>query len=303
MEEKTLIIVNLEDEGKRIDKFIAENLPTFSRSYIQTLINNNFVKVNNKTIKSSYKVLENDKVEVFIKKEENKLIPKDIKLDVVYEDKNLIIINKPQGMVVHPGSGNNTNTLVNALLFHYKDLSSVNGENRPGIVHRLDKDTSGLLMVAKNDKTHKNLAKQLKDKSVVRVYLALVNGVIKEERGLINAPIGRDPKKRTRMTVIKDGKEAITHFKVLERFKSFTLVECKLETGRTHQIRVHMAYINHPLVGDTTYGPKKSLYGNKQYLHAKELSFIHPTSKKEVTFKSELPNYFNKTLDSLRVKQ
>lgn len=228
------------------------------------------------------------------------MLPENIPLEIVYEDDDLAVINKPQGMVVHPSAGHPNGTLVNALLYHLENLSTINDVIRPGIVHRIDKDTSGLLMVAKNDKAHESLAKQLKDKTSLRKYVALVHGNISHEKGTINAPIGRSKVNRKMQAVMADGKPAVTHFNVLERFEQFTLVELQLETGRTHQIRVHMQYIGFPLAGDPVYGPRKTLPGNGQYLHAKLLGFTHPSTNKEMIFEAEIPENFRKTLESLR---
>lgn len=297
------LVLNVDENNVniRLDKFIKDNTNDLSREYIQKLIDEGYVLVNGKEItKCSYKIALNDEIIVSFKEVEDLNVePQNIPLDIVYEDKDVIVINKPQGMVVHPAPGNYKDTLVNALLYHCKDLSSINGVKRPGIVHRIDKDTSGLLMVAKNDYAHNFLAEQLKDKTASRTYVALVHGIVHVKKGIINAPIGRDPKSRVKMAVVKDGKEAITEFKVLKYYKDFTLIECKLKTGRTHQIRVHMDYIGYPLVGDPLYGRRKLKYGNKQYLHAKELSFIHPTTKERVTFTTELPEYFTKFLNEL----
>ena len=300
------LVLNVDENNIdiRLDKFIKDNTDNLSREYIQKLIDEGYVLVNGKEVtKCSYKIALNDEIIVTFKETEDLNVePQDIPLDIVYEDKDVIVINKPQGMVVHPAPGNYKNTLVNALLYHCKDLSSINGVKRPGIVHRIDKDTSGLLMVAKNDYAHNFLAEQLKDKTASRTYVALVHGIVHVKKGIINAPIGRDPKSRVKMAVVKNGKEAITEFTVLKYYKDFTLIECKLKTGRTHQIRVHMDYIGYPLVGDPLYGRRKLKYGNKQYLHAKELSFIHPTTKERVTFTTELPEYFTKFLNELEKK-
>ncbi len=292
--------ISEENVNTRLDKFLKDYLGELSRVYIQELIEEGYILVNDKKVKSSYKTILNDEIVVNLKEvEELNVEAQDIPLDIVYEDKDVIVINKPQGMVVHPASGVYKDTLVNALLYHCKDLSSINGVKRPGIVHRLDKDTSGLIMVAKNDNAHNFLAEQLKDKTASRVYVALVHGKVKVKKGIINAPIGRDPKSRVKMAVVKDGKEAITEFSVLKYYHDFTLIECHLKTGRTHQIRVHMSYIGYPLVGDPLYGPRKLKYGDKQYLHAKELSFIHPTTKERVTFKTDLPEYFQNFLNKI----
>lgn len=226
------------------------------------------------------------------------LRPENIPLDIVYEDDDVIVINKPQGMVVHPAPGHDEHTLVNALLYHCP-LSTINGTFRPGIVHRIDKDTSGLLMVAKNDKAHRSLAKQLKDKTNIREYVALVHGRIAEDEGTINAPIGRSLKDRKKQAVVKDGRNAVTHFEVLKKYRDYTFVKCILETGRTHQIRVHMKYIGHPLVGDPLYGPKKTIKGNGQFLHAGKLGFVHPTTGKLLIFEAPLPKIFQECLEKL----
>ena len=296
------ILVERENKGTRLDKFLSNRFPDLSRVFIQSLIEEEKVLVNNKKERASYKVNENDEI-IMMETEVKELdiLPQDIPLDIVYEDEDVIVINKKQGMVVHPASGVYENTLVNALLFHCKDLSTINGVKRPGIVHRIDKDTSGLLVVAKNDVAHTELSNQLKDKTMNREYIAIVHGVILENKGNINAPIGRDLNNRIKMAVIKDGKDAITHFDVLERYRNYTLVHCKLETGRTHQIRVHMAYIKHPIASDPLYGPKQTLKGDGQYLHAKKLTFIHPRSKKTMTFECDLPGYFNDMIENLRM--
>ena len=299
METKKLVI-DESNVGIRLDKFIKDNSDDLSREYIQELIEEGYILVNDKNCKSSYKTCLGDEITIGYKEEQNLDVePQDIPLDVVHEDKDVIVINKEQGMVVHPAPGNYKDTLVNALLYHCKDLSTINGVKRPGIVHRLDKDTSGLIMVAKNDTAHNFLADQLKDKTASRVYVALVHGNVHVKKGIINAPIGRDPKSRVKMAVVKDGKEAVTEFSVLKYYKEFTLIECRLKTGRTHQIRVHMSYIGYPLVGDPLYGPRKLRYGEKQYLHAKELSFIHPSTKERVTYTTEMPKYFSDFLENL----
>ena len=222
------------------------------------------------------------------------------KLDIIYEDKDVIVVNKPSGMVVHPANGHYNDTLVNALMYHCTDLSTINGEIRPGIVHRIDKDTSGLLVACKNDYAHNFIAKQLKDKTTIRKYVAIVYGTFDHLFGKINAPIARDPQNRKKMAVVEGGKEAITHFKVIEKLGGYTLIECQLETGRTHQIRVHMAYINHPVLGDPLYGPKKQITEYGQYLHAKTLGFIHPSKNELVEFDSSLPKEFEEKLTELR---
>ena len=294
-------IVGEEDGGVRIDKYLSEELPSLSRTKIKSLIDENKVTVNGEIIKPSYKVLDGDKIEISnILEVDNKINPEDIPLDIIYEDDHLLVVNKQQGMVVHPAPGNYSGTLVNALLYREEKLSNINGPDRPGIVHRLDKDTSGLLLIAKHNQSHEFLAAQLKDRTAGRVYYALVHGVISENSGLIDVPIGRDPKNRLKMAPNKQGKQALTHFRVIERFKEFTLIECKLETGRTHQIRVHLNYIGNPIAGDLVYGPKNTLEGEGQYLHAKELSIIHPETKKRIIFESDLPEYFENILSKLR---
>ena len=283
----------------RIDKELARHLADISRSQLQKWIEDGNVTVNGEKVKPKYKLAVGDRVVVQPEKPQKiDLEPENIPLDIVYEDDDVIVVNKPQGMVVHPAPGHPNHTLVNALLYH-SPLSTINGEFRPGIVHRIDKDTSGLLMIAKNDLAHRSLAAQLKAKTNEREYVALVHGVIKEERGTIDAPLGRSKKDRKKQAVVEDGRHAVTHFKVLERFQHYTLVSCRLETGRTHQIRVHMKYIGHPLAGDPLYGPRKTLPGNGQYLHARLLGFKHPRTGKQMTFTSPLPEYFQKMIDHL----
>ncbi|MCI1975160.1 MAG: RluA family pseudouridine synthase [Limosilactobacillus sp.] len=283
----------------RIDKELAHHITGISRSQLQKWIEDGNVTVNGTTVKPKYKLAVGDEVVVQPEKPQKiDLEPENIPLDIVYEDDDVIVVNKPQGMVVHPAPGHPNHTLVNALLYH-SPLSTINGEFRPGIVHRIDKDTSGLLMVAKNDLAHRSLAAQLKAKTTQREYVALVHGVIKEERGTIDAPLGRSKKDRKKQAVVDDGRHAVTHFKVLERFQHYTLVSCRLETGRTHQIRVHMKYIGHPLAGDPLYGPRKTLPGNGQYLHARLLGFKHPRTGEQMTFTSPLPDYFQQMIDHL----
>lgn len=281
----------------RIDKFLIDKLD-LSRSKVQEMIKQDLVLVNDKTTKNSYILRLNDTVEVTGElKIETGALPEKMDLEIVYEDDYLMVINKPSGLVVHPAAGHFTGTLVNGLLAHTNDLSSNNGDLRPGIVHRIDKDTSGLMVVAKNDKVHEALSMQLKDKTLSRVYVALVKGRINHDTGTIDAPIGRDPYDRKKMCVTdENSKEAITHFRVLERYKSASLIECKLETGRTHQIRVHMAYINHPIINDPVYGPKKRISDFGQMLHAKEIGFIHPKTNEYMTFKCDVPEEFNEIL-------
>ncbi len=287
----------------RLDKFLSTVLSDVSRSKIQQYIDEGFILVNNKKEKASYKLDINDEIEIAdFPKEESDLVAENIPLDIVFEDDQLLVINKPTGLVVHPGAGNFEHTLANALKYHSDNLSSLNGDFRPGIVHRLDKDTGGLLVVAKNDTAHAFLADQLKDHTLGRKYYALVKGVIEEDEGKIIAPIGRDKKNRLKMAVdIRNGKEATTNFKVIERFKDYTLLECILETGRTHQIRVHLAYIDHPVIGDPLYGKgNRTIYKDGQLLFAHHISFIHPKSKKKMEFDVPLPDYFKSIIDSLR---
>ena len=294
-----------DDFDIRIDKWLSEHLEGFSRSYIQNLIEKNCILVNSGPVKSNYKVKENDKIEVILPPNiEPEIIAEDIPLDIVYEDDDIIIINKPKGMVVHPAPGHYTGTMVNALMFHCKDnLSGINGVLRPGIVHRIDKDTTGLIVACKNDKAHMALSEQLRVHSITRKYRAIVHGVINEDEGTVEGAIGRHPVDRKKMTIdnIK-GRPAVTHFKVIERFKNYTYVECQLETGRTHQIRVHMKSINHPVLGDEVYGPAKCPYKLEgQTLHAMSLGFIHPTTGEYVEFISnpEVPEYFSDLLKKL----
>lgn len=283
----------------RIDKQLAHHLSQFSRSQLQRWIDDGHVKVNGEQVKPKYKLAAGDRVTIEPEQPQKiDLEPENIPLDIVYEDDDVIVVNKPQGMVVHPAPGHPDHTLVNALLYH-SPLSTINGEFRPGIVHRIDKDTSGLLMVAKNDMAHRSLAAQLKAKTNEREYVALVHGVIKEDAGTIDAPLGRSPKDRKKQAVVADGRHAVTHFKVLKRYRHYTLVSCRLETGRTHQIRVHMKYIGHPLAGDPLYGPRKTLPGKGQYLHARLLGFKHPRTGKQLTFTAPLPAYFQQMLDKL----
>ncbi|MEI3337751.1 MAG: RluA family pseudouridine synthase [Clostridium sp.] len=300
--EETILIVHKESENKRIDKYLSEVLNGKSRSYIQGLIEKENIKVNNKNIKSNYKLKENDEILISMPEAiELEVVAEDIPLDILYEDNDVIVINKPQGMVVHPAPGNYTKTLVNALLYHCKDLSTINGVIRPGIVHRIDKDTTGVLVVAKNDEAHNFLSSQLQNHSMKREYIALVEGRLKENTGTINKPIGRNKRDRLKMGIVDDGKRAVTHYEVLERYKNTTLIKCVLETGRTHQIRVHMASIGHPLVGDEVYGFKKQRFKLKgQVLHAKTLGFIHPKTKEYMEFTTDLPKYYNDLIEKLR---
>lgn len=296
MEEK-LLEVQKEMQNKRIDKLLSDEFD-ISRSRIQSMIKDDQILVNGKSTKANYKVNENDQIKLFDTTcEELKVEKEDIDLDIVYEDEDVIVINKERGMVVHPAPGNLKHTLVNALMYHCDDLSGINGVLRPGIVHRIDKDTSGLLIVAKNDQAHLSLSNQLQAKEVSRKYLALVHGVIEHDYGTIDAPIGRDIKDRKKMAVTAtNSKDAITHFKVIKRYKDATLVSCELETGRTHQIRVHMAYIGHPIMGDETYAYRKTLKVNGQLLHAYELTFRHPSTGKKITVQADLPEVFKNVL-------
>lgn len=290
------------DRGIRLDKLISLKFSDFSRVAIQRLIELEKIKVNGKTIKSSYKVVPNDIVE--IEEEEVKdtdLIPEDIPLDVVFEDDDILVVNKEKGMVVHPGNGNPNGTLVNAVLSRCKDsLSGIGGEYRPGIVHRIDKDTSGLLIVAKNDKAHLNVSEQIKRHDVKKTYVALVRGRIKENEATINMPIARSKNDRIKMAVRKDGKEAITHIKVLKKYKEYTFIEVNIETGRTHQIRVHMAQIGYPIIGDYIYSNGKNPFGVKgQMLHSMKLEFKHPTNGIIMKLEAPIPQYFKNVLDIL----
>lgn len=298
---KNEIKVTINEEKGRVDKVLVERLQDYSRSQIQAWLKEDAVTINGEVIKANRKVATGDEILITIPEPVTlDLIAENIPLEIIYEDQDMAVINKPQGMVVHPSAGHPNGTLVNALLYHLENLSTINDVIRPGIVHRIDKDTSGLLMVAKNDKAHESLAKQLKDKTSLRKYVALVHGTISHEKGTINAPIGRSKTNRKKQDVISDGKPAVTHFTVLERFNDFTLVELQLETGRTHQIRVHMNYIGYPVAGDPVYGPRKTLPGNGQYLHAKILGFKHPSTGEEKVFEVEMPEDFKKTLENLR---
>jgi 23S rRNA pseudouridine1911/1915/1917 synthase len=297
------IEVMIKEETGRIDKVLNDRLADYSRSQIQQWIKEQHVSIEGKVIKANYKVNAGDKILIEIPEpEELDLIPENLDLDIVYEDDDVVVVNKPQGMVVHPSAGHPNGTLVNGLLYQIKSLSTINDVIRPGIVHRIDKDTSGLLMVAKNDRSHEALAKQLKDKTSLRKYVALVHGEIPHEKGRIEAPIGRSKVNRKMQAVIEDGKPAVTHFEVLKRYEGFTLIELQLETGRTHQIRVHMQYIGYPVAGDPLYGPKKTLKGNGQFLHAKLLGFEHPTTGEMMVFEAPLPEIFKKTLKQLKEK-
>lgn len=300
--EKTLLTVDERDEGLRIDKYLSQIFEDKSRSFIQGLIEKENVKVNNKIPKSNYKLKRNDEIEIIMPEPEILSVePEDIPIDIIYEDEDVIVVNKHQGMVVHPAPGNYRGTLVNALLYHCKDLSSINGIIRPGIVHRIDKDTSGVLVIAKNDESHNKLSEQLKDHSMKREYYALIEGRLKNDSGTIDKPLGRCKKDRLKIGIVEDGKRAVTHYEVLERYNGYTLIKCVLETGRTHQIRVHMASIGFPLVGDPLYGFKRQKFKLEgQVLHAKTLGFIHPRTQQYMEFSSELPQYFNDLIIKLR---
>lgn len=299
------LCVSEEDAFQRIDKYISEKEEDLSRSRVQQLLQEGIICVNDNSAKANYKVKAMDHITASFDDEmELEAQPEKMDLDIRYEDSDVIVINKPKGIVVHPAAGNQRGTLVNGLLYHCKDLSGINGVLRPGIVHRIDKDTTGLLIVAKNDKAHAALSKQLQNKTVNRLYYALVHGVIEHDFGTIDAPIGRDVKDRQKMAVTAtNSKDARTHFKVIERFADYTLVECRLETGRTHQIRVHMQYIKHPVVGDEKYSYRKTMATGGQLLHAHQLSFIHPTTQEKITVEAELPKQFADILEELRNQQ
>jgi len=297
---KERLIVDEGAAGERLDRFLAGRELEVSRSHIQKLIESGCVLVNGRTAKANAKLREGDAVETELPEaREMEILPEAIPLDILYEDSDVIVINKARGMVVHPAAGAADGTLVNALLHHCEDLSGINGVIRPGIVHRLDKDTSGVMVAAKNDRAHVDLAEQIREKTAQRIYRAIVCGTIAEDRGEIRAPIGRHPTERKKMAVVPGGKEARTLFRVVERFPAHTLVECRLKTGRTHQIRVHMAYIGHPLLGDPKYG-RKTLEIAGQALHSCELSFTHPRTKERMTFAAEMPEDMKAILHALR---
>ncbi|WP_124066464.1 RluA family pseudouridine synthase [Clostridium sp. E02] len=297
-------IVEAEDTGIRIDRYLSERCADISRSYFQKLLKEEEILVDGLPVKSNYKVTTGNRIQVTIPKaREPEIEPEEMKLDILYEDKDIILINKPKRMVVHPAAGHYTGTLVNGLMDHCRgDLSGINGVMRPGIVHRIDMDTTGVLIVCKNDMSHQSIANQLKEHTITRKYYAIVHGVVKCEEGIVDAPIGRHPVDRKKMSINqKNGKNAITHYRVLEYLKQFTYVECQLETGRTHQIRVHMASIGHPLLGDAVYGPMKSPYHlTGQTLHAGVLGIIHPRSGEYMEFHAPLPEYFSDLLRKLR---
>ena len=297
--------IDHETEGQRIDRYLSDTLEDRSRSYIQKIIKDGHVTVNQKPVKANYRLSFGDRVEVTLPEaKEPDIEPENIPLDILYEDQDIIMVNKPKQMVVHPAPGHYSGTLVNALMYHCGDeLSGINGCMRPGIVHRIDMETTGSLVVCKNDKAHQSLSEQLKEHSIRRIYVAIVHGNIKEDSGTVNAPIGRHPTDRKKMsTHCKNGRNAITHYKVLERFGDYTYIQCELETGRTHQIRVHMASIGHPLVGDEVYGPKKCPFKGLQgqTLHARTLGIIHPSTGEYLEVNAPLPEYFVDLLDRLR---
>ena len=306
--EDTTFIVDIDDKNTRIDKYLSDELADVSRSRIQKLLDEGMITVNNNKVKSNYKVAADDIINVHIPElVVPEIVPEDIPLDIVYEDDDIIVINKPKGMVVHPAAGHTSGTIVNALLYHCKDsLSGINGVIRPGIVHRIDMDTTGVIIACKNDASHNCIAAQLKEHSITRRYYAIVHGNLKEDEGVIDAPIGRDPNNRKRMAINhKNGKNAVTHYKVLERSGRFTWIECRLETGRTHQIRVHMASIGHPIIGDPVYGLKKDRFSNigGQCLHAAKLTLTHPKTGERMEFSASLPQYFTEVLDKLERMQ
>ena len=298
------LTVSPEDAGVRIDKYLAEQLPDITRSYLQKLLKDGSVQMNGKPVKASTKTAVGAVIALTIPEpEEPEILPENIPLDILYEDSDVILINKPKNMVVHPAAGHYTGTLVNALMYHCRgDLSGINGVLRPGIVHRIDKDTTGVLIVCKNDRAHNALAEQLKEHSITRKYRAIVCGNLKEDEGTVDAPLGPHPQDRKKMAIVRSGgKRAVTHYRVLERFGNDTYIECQLETGRTHQIRVHMASLGHPLLGDEIYGRAKSPFKLEgQTLHAMVLGFIHPTTGEYMEFEAPLPEYFEKLLEKLR---
>ena len=292
----------VEEEGIRIDRYLAKQKPELSRSMIQKLIEDHAVLVNQKPVRTSYQIRKQDQITIQIPEvKESNMKAQEIPIDIIYEDQDILVVNKPKGMVVHPANGNPDGTLVNAIMAKCKDgLSGIGGELRPGIVHRLDKDTSGLLIVAKNDQAHIKMSEQIKNREVKKIYIALVKGIVKENEATIQMPIGRSQQDRKKMAVRKDGKEAVTHFKVLKRYLHNTLLELKIDTGRTHQIRVHMAQIGHPVVGDMVYSKGKNEFGVEgQMLHAKRLEFMHPITGKKLILEAPLPKYFEEILQKL----
>ncbi len=290
-----------QQQGERIDKALSSLQTEWSRTQIGNWISEGIIQVNGEAVKAKYKVKAGDVIAIDVPEvEELDVVAENLDLDIVYEDADVLVVNKPKGMVVHPAPGHMTGTLVNGLMYHCKDLSGINGVLRPGIVHRIDKDTSGLLMVAKNDTAHESLVNQLVNKTVTRKYIALVHGHIAHDKGTIDAPIGRDQKDRQKQAVVDNGKHAVTHFQVVERFGDYTLLECRLETGRTHQIRVHMNYIGFPLVGDPKYGPKKTIDFGGQVLHAATLGFDHPSTGEYLEFEAPLPADYEQLLNDLR---
>jgi 23S rRNA pseudouridine1911/1915/1917 synthase len=295
------IRVEEKDQRQRIDKFLASEYSDLSRSFIQKLIEEEKITVNENTIDKSYKIAENDFIRIIVEEKESEIKAVEMDLDIVYEDQDIIVINKNADRVVHPAPGHHDDTIVNALLAHVDNLSAINGVKRPGIVHRLDKDTSGLLIAAKNDKSHKDLAKQFKNRTVEKYYYALIEGNLAYEKGKIDAPIGRDPNNRKKMSVRKRrSKKAVSRFKIIEEFKTYTLVEVKIETGRTHQIRVHFSYLGHPVVGDKKYGSKNTLKAKRQLLHARKLVVKHPSTGEKISFEAELKKDFKDILTKLR---
>lgn len=300
------INLTAETTGERIDRFLSENLENLSRSYIQKLLKEEKIRVNEKAVKANYKVAAGDDIRVQIPEPETlDVVPEDIPLDILYEDDDILVVNKPKGMVVHPSPGHYSHTLVNAILWHCGDrLSGINGVLRPGIVHRIDMDTTGSLLVCKNDRAHQILAEELKEHAITRRYHAIVYGNLKEDTGTVNAPLGRHPVDRKKMsTKSPNGRHAVTHYRVLERFGDYTYIECELETGRTHQIRVHMSSIGHPILGDAVYGPAKCPFRLRgQTLHAKILGITHPSTGEYMEFDAPLPEYFTRLLEQLRRK-
>lgn len=301
MKELDFKITKQDNIGKRLDTIVSSLDINISRSMAQKLIKDKKIMINNKEAKESYRVKLNDEITILLDEpKKTKLKPESIPLDIIYEDKDIIVVNKAKGMVVHPGNGNKEGTLVNAIMAYAKDLSGIGGELRPGIVHRIDKDTSGLIIIAKNDEAHKNLSEQIKNHQITKIYTALVRGNIAEDDATIDMPIGRDKNDRKKMSVTKDGKEAVTHFKVLKRYGEYTLLRVKIDTGRTHQIRVHMAKIGHPVVGDEVYSNGKNEFNvHGQMLHSTYLKFKHPITGKELELEAPLPKYFQDVLNKL----